>query len=366
MSGKLLGFSDFDDKKLIGLKSYVTTEILDWINKSDSLKEQILNYLGNEKTGDVVISKDNPSAASYVVPQGGSAGFATFGVDRLKSSTDFISAISHEFGHAGVENPDEVLGKARSAALTSGDVTAYEAACNLTEGYARLATARVVDEILQKLPAGEAAFRLAYGHPEYTQYKNLLPDAAASTWTMGEMNSALAFALGELNKSNITSTTGASYLQYCRNSAAAVLGNGNTSPPAPWGAGITFTDEFNSDGGYSSDHRFICEPFPQRLPQPEPSIHAYRYNLAWCHLDATVVRRFRAPLSGDGRTGTERTGKSRTSRYDAEGRDGVVSRTCGGGRCLGQPACLTNAVDYSDPRKRVCPAPLCQRGSRRA
>lgn len=92
----------------------------------------------------------------------------------------------------------------------------YDAACHLTEGYARLATAKVIDEMIANggLASSDGSWLLGE-HSAYKEYKALQWVAAETSWTAAEMERAIAFLLGYSNRTNTTSTTDQSYLQYC-------------------------------------------------------------------------------------------------------------------------------------------------------
>ena len=154
--------SDFD-LKFDKLKPYLTSDALSLVNGSEVMKAQIRMYMADEFTSGVEVDLVAVQSARYELPikigdQGEyRKGFAIFGSSRISSPVDFIRVLSHELGHYQVEGFSAALGIARENAISANDVSAYAAACNLTEGYARLASAKVIEEILATKPDGRTA-----------------------------------------------------------------------------------------------------------------------------------------------------------------------------------------------------------------
>jgi Ca2+-binding RTX toxin-like protein len=252
MTTAALTLANFNGK-FLGIQQFVTPAVLDLINRSETMKAQIRSYEADTTVGKVVLDASKRDAASYTVPIAGSTsdegkGFATFGINRLSTPEDFIRTVSHELGHYAVESPGAVIANARANTAAARDTAGYAAACQLTEGYARLATARVIDEI-QAQSSMSGTLGSLVNMAEYVQYQSLLPGAASASWTAGDLTNALAFGLGELNKTNSTSTSGGqeTYIQLCSRSANEVIRAGSRAPAASAQATV-FSDEVDSHG----------------------------------------------------------------------------------------------------------------------
>lgn len=253
MTTAALTLANFNDK-FFGIQQYVTPAVLDLINKSETLKAQIRSYEGDENVQAVVLDGEKPGAASYTIPvpaqqnQPFKFGFATFGLNRINTPEGFIQVVSHELGHYAVENPGATIANARANTAVTQNVAGYEAACHLTEGYARLATAKVIAEIEAQSGASVTLAKLISAG-EYVQYKALLPGAAETSWTAADLDNALAFALGESNKINMasTSTTPETYLEYCSKSANSVIHTGASAPAGSAPAAV-LGNEVDSQG----------------------------------------------------------------------------------------------------------------------
>jgi Ca2+-binding RTX toxin-like protein len=251
MTTPALTLTDFN-RKFSSIAQYVTSPVLELINKSETMKAQIRSYQADNNVEAVVLNTEKPDAASYTTPriENGKQdlGFATFGVNRLSTPEDFIRSLSHELGHYAVENPGAVIANARANTAAALDVAGYAAACQLTEGYARLATARVIDEIRAQSSMSGTLGSLV-NMAEYVQYQSLLPGAASASWTANDLTNALAFGLGEFNKTNFTSTSGGqeTYIQLCSRSANEVIRAGARAPAGSAPATV-FSDEVDNHG----------------------------------------------------------------------------------------------------------------------
>jgi hypothetical protein len=225
-------------RKFAAIQSYVTPETLALINKSETLKEQFRSYQIDNKTDNVVLdSTGKLNAASYTLPSSPTdtvaarLGQATFGSNTISTPEKFITVVSHELGHHDVEGPNSLIGNARANTAANKDANGYEAACHLTEGYARLATAKVIDEITSQTPANaQEALLMGSLKSEtgYKEYKSLQSVAAQTSWTSQEMDSGLAFALGDSNRTQKTSTENMTYLAFCKNEGDKVNASGIT------------------------------------------------------------------------------------------------------------------------------------------
>lgn len=150
--------------KFEAIQPYITPTALAYINRAERLKELVRAYQADDNAGMTVVTTAQPDAAWYEVPvvdNDGSVkqGFITFGPNTINTFPRLIDALSHELGHYVVENPGAVIANARNAAvaavLGASDAEArrqgandYEAACHLTEGYAVLETARIIDQMV--------------------------------------------------------------------------------------------------------------------------------------------------------------------------------------------------------------------------
>ena len=217
MSTPNLTSADFGSgTKFAAIQSQITPSALDYINRSERLKELIRAYEGDDNAENVIVDSAKARAATYTVPviaNDGTTerGTATFGTETINTLHRLIETLSHELGHYAVENPGQIIANARAAAVAAvrtaaatGDSEArrgaandYDAACHLTEGYARLATAKVIDEIIVNgaLASSDGSWLLDEDSA-YKEYKALQSVAAETSWTAAEMERAIAFSLG--------------------------------------------------------------------------------------------------------------------------------------------------------------------------
>lgn len=303
MTTVALTLTDFDGK-FKNIKSYVTNDTLALINKSETMKEQIRSYQADTQTKVVILDTAKPDAASYTAPvpakgrEPAQSGVASFGTNRINTPEGFIQVVSHELGHYAVESPGAAIANARASAISTGDRAAYEAACYLTEGYAALASAKVIDEIMANSATGSGGL-LAYSHA-HEEYRKLLPLVTETSPTVDEMNATLAFGLGEGHKIQTTSTTGETYLQFCRRNAAEVISRGTaaTAPAEQEGATV-LSNTLDADGKRTSS---IATPDAQGELHPSYSNSEY------------------APGEGGGRETTiTLDGQQTSSFYDSDG-----------------------------------------------
>jgi RTX calcium-binding nonapeptide repeat (4 copies) len=258
MTTSALTLSDFS-VKFSAIRAFVTPEILSVINNSETMKGMIRTYEANPRTQDVLIdlSPDGIAAATYSSPGRNRAGIevngvATFGIYRINTTQDFLYAVSHELGHAGVEGPGLVVTNSRNKAYIERDVDAYESACHMSEGYARLATVKVYEEIIANTSIGNdpqiasLIGRLATTDI-YKQYTDVLP---LVTGTAAQKDNTMARALAESNKLNKTSTELIEYVEFCRKSAEETINHGAIPPIFPAPEPAKFTND--SDTGTTS------------------------------------------------------------------------------------------------------------------
>lgn len=259
MTTAALTLADFGGK-FSAIQGFVTAEILTLINNSETMKGQIRAYEANTDVLAVVLGA-KPGAASFTSPATNREGFATFGANTLSSTEKFLYVVSHELGHVGVEGPGSIVGNARQNAWEKRSenateaVSQYDAACHLTEGYARLATAKVFDEIITNTNADDnfliaATIGKMTSKPEYQQYKDLSPIVVFGQGTAQEKENTLAYALGESNKKNTTTTDLTEYVEFCRNAANKVIFDGSAPPgePSPGPTELFFNPESDTAG----------------------------------------------------------------------------------------------------------------------
>jgi hypothetical protein len=214
MTTSALTLADFGPgTKFFALQTAITPKVLELINKSETMKDQFRSYQIDGKTNPVVLdTAGTPDGASYKLPTSSATpqgqGQATFGSNSINTPEKFIKVVSHELGHHDVEGPNSVIGNARANATSNKDANGYEAACHLTEGYARLATAKVIDEITSQTPANVQEALLMgslKSDPGYIEYKALQPVAIQTAWTTQEVDTSLAYALGDSNRTQTSS-----------------------------------------------------------------------------------------------------------------------------------------------------------------
>ena len=246
----------------------ISAEALAMINKSETLKADIRAYAASDLVAAGVVDS-TPGSASIQLMTAGSPDYLSIASDRFQDAESTFNVLAHELGHFRVEVPDAAIANARANAWASGDRVAYENACNLTEGYARYNEVRARNEVLASNRAqadaegrslsmreqlledrwsGAGPFATSPEGKDHNIVKGIEDAAGAygQLLTPQEIAEAAAFALGENNKSNITSTTGQSYLEFCRNSANEIKASGPT-PPAALGQERLETN-YNADG----------------------------------------------------------------------------------------------------------------------
>lgn len=113
MSTPALTLVDFDGK-FKQIKSQITTEVLDLINRSETMKGLVRNYQADDNTKDAVLDLTNKSTAVYNPEEGERKVFISIGADLLKSPAVAIDKLSHELGHQDVEKPGGIVSNARN------------------------------------------------------------------------------------------------------------------------------------------------------------------------------------------------------------------------------------------------------------
>jgi hypothetical protein len=140
----------------------IAVEALSLINKSETLKAGIRAYAvsphvsvgklsATEGAGEYNIYTE----ATVSTPE--KLGFLHIAADHFSTPEGTIRILAHEIEHFRVEEQGAVIANARANALNRGDKSAYEAACNLTEGYAKYNEVKVRDEIIATIRAEAAA-----------------------------------------------------------------------------------------------------------------------------------------------------------------------------------------------------------------
>jgi len=83
-------------------------------------------------------------------------GYLDIAADRFSTPESTVQILAHELCHFRVEEPGAAIANARANAWAARDQGAYESACNLTEGYARLNEVRVGNELVAATRAGHS------------------------------------------------------------------------------------------------------------------------------------------------------------------------------------------------------------------
>ena len=248
----------------------ITQAALNLINKSETLKANIRAYAVSINTDGAQLV-ENSNAGSYQIPFRGELGLMKIGSNRFDTPEGTFNILSHELGHFKIEEPGAAIANARGNAQAAGDRVAYEAACNLTEGYAKynefqsrleaLETNRATaaaqgrqltteEQNLEDRWTGKGGYKLSGDSKDYLIVKSIEDFAGQSlnSYTTEDVRSAAAFALGENNKNALTSTDGQTYLNFCRLSANAVISSGATQPTNP--PSETLGSEYDARGNY--------------------------------------------------------------------------------------------------------------------
>lgn len=161
MSTPALTQSDFGGK-FAAIQSYITPAALNLINRSESLKEAIRTYQNDNDVRKVDLdTSDKPASATYRPPVPQRKGYATFGANTLSDGVKAVQVLSHELGHYAVEGFGGAVSNARNSAYDERDFEGLEKSCNLSEGYARLASAKVAEEILSSGLTGVDAAKIS-------------------------------------------------------------------------------------------------------------------------------------------------------------------------------------------------------------
>ena len=195
--------------------------------------------------------------------------------DRFSTPESTVQILAHELGHFRVEEPGAAIANARANAWTARDQGAYESACNLTEGYARLNEVRVGNELVAATRAqaaaegrdltvhervfvdrwsGSGAFANSPEGSAHNIVQRIEQEAAADGkfHSLQEIANAAAMALGDDYKGYQTSSTGETYFDFCRRGAQAVISGGATpAPPSAYGQ-ERFETTYNADGSVAN------------------------------------------------------------------------------------------------------------------
>jgi hypothetical protein len=254
----------------------ISVDALNLINKSETLKSDIRAYAANNHVvvGEISSTKGLGQYNTYVAASeltGKKSGYLEIAADRFNTPESTVDVLAHELGHFRVEEPGAVIATARANAWTAQDKLAYENACNLTEGYARLNEVRVGNELVEATRAQAAA-----EHRQLTVREQIFVDrwsgngvfsdsqegsahnivkaiedaakASGKSYTTQEIQDAAAFALGENNKNSVTSSTGETYLDFCKRSAEAIKSSGAAPAPASEHGQEQLQTTYDADG----------------------------------------------------------------------------------------------------------------------
>ena len=128
----------------------VTQAALNLINKSEILKSDIRAYqTSNADNVELLTAPRLADSASYRPPAGAKGGQVFIGINRVSTPEGTFNILAHELGHFRVESPGAAIANARANARAVSDKVAYEAACNLTEGFAKLNEFKARDEAIK-------------------------------------------------------------------------------------------------------------------------------------------------------------------------------------------------------------------------
>ena len=128
----------------------VTQAALNLINKSEILKGDIRTYQASDSFPvELMATPATASSASYTLPKAGLGGKVSIGINRVSTPEGTFNILAHELGHFRLESPGAAIGNARANARAVSDKVAYEAACNLTEGFAKLNEFKARDEAIK-------------------------------------------------------------------------------------------------------------------------------------------------------------------------------------------------------------------------
>ena len=126
----------------------VTQTALDLINKSEILKGDIRAYQSsNADDVKLLTAAKEIDSGSYAPPTVTSGGLLSVGINRVNTPEGTFNILAHELGHFKVEALGAPIASARESARTAGSEARYEAACNLTEGLAKLNEVNAREEV---------------------------------------------------------------------------------------------------------------------------------------------------------------------------------------------------------------------------
>ena len=140
----------------------ISADELALINRSESIKSDMRAYAISINVEEAQINSTS-GLGQYRAPiagdesNSGKRGYLDIAADRFSTPEGTVQILAHELGHFRVEEPGAAIANARANAWTARDQSAYESACNLTEGYARLNEVRVGNELVAATRAQAAA-----------------------------------------------------------------------------------------------------------------------------------------------------------------------------------------------------------------
>ena len=139
----------------------ISADALALINSSETIKADIRAYAANDyvESGKINSTASLGQYHTYIPAHGSTSktlGYLDIAADRFNTPESTVQILAHELCHFRVEEPGATIANARANAWAARDQGAYESACNLTEGYARLNEVRVGNELVAATRAGHS------------------------------------------------------------------------------------------------------------------------------------------------------------------------------------------------------------------
>ena len=139
----------------------ISSDALALINNSETIKADIRAYAASNYVNLGVVNLTT-GLGQYDAPivdvdlTARRLGYLDIAADRFSTPESTVQILAHELCHFRVEEPGATIANARANAWAARDQGAYESACNLTEGYARLNEVRVGNELVAATRAGHS------------------------------------------------------------------------------------------------------------------------------------------------------------------------------------------------------------------
>lgn len=239
------------------VKSAITDAMIDAINLSDRLKQQLWAYEANvvaerdeaiQFASGVVAQVEQVSQPNGSVRQEMSLGLGWFG----SGPDQFVKVLSHEIGHYAHIAEDN---QARAAA--GADLNRQITTCLTVEGWAWVNNFRIQEELAAK---GYHIGLLGGGGGSIAvEARAIDAELQMQLRTPAERNEALAYFFGQKTAGNVTSVDPAStYAAFCRAQAEDIFHPAaTTTSPAPF---VQFEDRLLPDGTVESSVSVSQEP----------------------------------------------------------------------------------------------------------